>query len=367
VNPNGTTYSANGLSFVNCTVEADSGVAGITLASSNGTAGGLDSWANCFIDTNAYVNPSGTLTNQYVFWQYNNNDITGTNPISYANLVTIGVTNNDPRLLAALNATTWLYGWTPQMAPNILTNPVSLNVNGGQSATFTVSATGIPDPSYQWLKNGTNLVGQTGASLTINNANVNDAATYSVIVSNTAGSVTSSTAVLAVGHTAPTLVPVSDQTINAGITLNVTNVATDPDVPPQVLTFALLSAPVNATLDSDTGIFTWRATVASAGTTNPVTLTVTDNGSPNLSATNSFNVIVNPVAPPATSSASYAGGQFSLTVNGDFGPDYILQVSTNLVDWQGLFTNSSPSLPFTFVDTNAAAVPAQFYRVLLGP
>ena len=78
-------------------------------------------------------------------------------------------------------------------------------------------------------------------------------------------------------------------------------------------------------------------------------------------------MIVNPVAQPTASAPSYANGQFSLTVSGDTGPDYILQSSTNLIDWQSLLTNSSPAVPFTFTDTNAAAVPTQFYRVLLGP
>jgi len=56
-----------------------------------------------------------------------------------------------------------------------------------------------------------------------------------------------------------------------------------------------------------------------------------------------------------------------MTINGITGPDYIVQISTNLFDWQNLFTNTSPAVPFTFTDTNAAVAPAQFYRVLLGP
>ncbi len=367
VNPNGTTYSAYGFTFVGCTLEEDAGVTGITMADSNGTAGGLDSWAFCKIDNTAYVTPSVALSNSYVFWQNQNTDLGGINPVSFANVQTIGVTNNDSRLLAATNIPTWFSGWLPQMAPNILTNPASLSVNGGQSASFTVSATGIPAPAYQWLFNGTNLVGQTASTLTISDAYAGATGTYSVIVSNAAGSITSSAATLVVGNTAPTLAPVADQTTSVGITLNVTNVATDPDVPPQILTFALLTAPAGAALDSVTGIFTWRAPVSSAGTTTPVTLTVIDNGSPSLSATQSFNVIVNPVAQPTASAPSYANGQFSLTVSGDTGPDYILQSSTNLIDWQSLLTNSSPAVPFTFTDTNAAAVPTQFYRVLLGP
>ena len=103
LNPNGTTYSANGFSFMDCTLEADPGVANISLADSNGTPGGLDSWVNfCEIDTNAYVNaPTVTLSNTYVFWQSQNTDTNGVNPVTFTNVQTIGVTNNDPRLLAA--------------------------------------------------------------------------------------------------------------------------------------------------------------------------------------------------------------------------------------------------------------------------
>jgi len=98
VNPNGTTYSANGISFVNCTLSAEPGVTGITLAGNNGTAGGLDSWAFCVIDTNAYTGSgTTTLSNSYVFWQYQNTDTNG-NPVTIAGLQTL--TNGDARLLA---------------------------------------------------------------------------------------------------------------------------------------------------------------------------------------------------------------------------------------------------------------------------
>ena len=147
VNPNGTLFSAYGFSFVNCTVEADAGVTGITLAGSNGTAGGLDSWVNCLIDTNAYVSPSTALSNTYVFWQNNNKDITGTGSISYTNVQTIGVTNNDPRLLAATNVITWFSGWLPQIAPNtppVFTAPpagTNIVINAGVNLSVICSAT----------------------------------------------------------------------------------------------------------------------------------------------------------------------------------------------------------------------------------
>jgi autotransporter-associated beta strand protein len=221
VNPNGTTFSAYGFSFVYCTFEADPGVTNITLAGSNGTAGGLDSWALSRFDIGAYVGPVG-LSNTYVFWQYSNTDLAG-NPISFPGLQTIGVTNNDPRLLAATNPVIWFSGWSPQMAPNILGQPISLTVNAGQSASFTVSADGIPDPTYQWLKDSTNLIGQTSPMLSIGTASGLDIGTYYVIVSNGAGSVNSSNAVLTVNPpTTPSTIasPSVDNSGNVQFTIN---------------------------------------------------------------------------------------------------------------------------------------------------
>jgi pectin methylesterase-like acyl-CoA thioesterase len=201
-NPGGT-YTANGMSFMNCTFTAESGVGSVTLAGSNGTAANNVSWFGCDFATN-YVTPSASLfSGNYVFWQAQNTQ-TGS-PVTFSSVTTIGVTNNDPRLLAATNLTTWFYGWSPALAPNIFGQPTNLTVSAGQTATFNVAAAGIPNPTYQWLKNGTNLDGQTGAAFTISTPNAYDVGDYSVIVSNPSGVVTSSVASLTV--TSPTTGP----------------------------------------------------------------------------------------------------------------------------------------------------------------
>jgi len=166
----------------------------------------------------------------------------------------------------------------------------------------------------------------------------------------------------------PTLVPVADQNVNVGQTLLVTNVAMDAAVPPNTLTFDLLNNPAGATLTSlnpTNALFTWRAPVSQANTTNPVTVAVTDNTT-SLSATNSFNVVVNAVTNPVIGPVSLSPGQVSLTVNGPEGPDYTLWTSTDLVNWQALFTTNSPAIPFTVTDTNATD-PERFYKFQIGP
>lgn len=82
-------------------------------------------------------------------------------------------------------------------APAITTQPAAQTVNSGTRATFTVGASGT-SVAYQWYRNGTAIAGATGARYTIPVAGANDAGTYTVTVKNTAGSVTSAGAALAV-------------------------------------------------------------------------------------------------------------------------------------------------------------------------
>src|SRR5207248_2572743 len=113
---------------------------------------------------------------------------------------------------------------------------------------------------------------------------------------------------------------------------------TDSDSPPQSLTFSLLQTLAYATLNSSNGVFSWRPRVSQAGSTNLIIQTVSDNGIPAMSATNSFKVIVNPVISPEISSFSFNASALNLSVSGGLGPDYTLLTSTNLVDWQPLLT-----------------------------
>ena len=96
---------------------------------------------------------------------------------------------------------------SPQGAPpNITNQPKSQTVNAGSNAIFTVGAIGTPALFYQWQENGTNisdgpnLTGTITATLTIVDASVIDAANYTVVVSNSAGTLTSSIAALSINQ-----------------------------------------------------------------------------------------------------------------------------------------------------------------------
>jgi len=83
--------------------------------------------------------------------------------------------------------------------PAILSSPQSQSVEPGQTATFSVRASGVLPLSYQWMKNGVPLTGATTASYTTPRAAMEDSgSTYTVAVSNAYGSVTSDPATLTV-------------------------------------------------------------------------------------------------------------------------------------------------------------------------
>jgi alpha-tubulin suppressor-like RCC1 family protein len=95
------------------------------------------------------------------------------------------------------------------IAPTIVTQPASATVNAGNTASFAVAAAGTGPITYQWRKNGAAIGGANGAVYTIAAVVMTDAGAFSVVVTNTAGSVTSSAATLTVnaapGPTAPAI------------------------------------------------------------------------------------------------------------------------------------------------------------------
>jgi hypothetical protein len=111
-------------------------------------------------------------------------------------------------------------GNTVAVAPSITTQPTSRTVTVGASTTFTVVATGTAPLTYQWFRNGsTAIAGATAASLTLGNVQLSDAASYTVVVTNAAGSLTSTAAALTVNSVAvaPTItVQPTSLTVTAG-------------------------------------------------------------------------------------------------------------------------------------------------------
>jgi hypothetical protein len=80
-------------------------------------------------------------------------------------------------------------------------------------------------------------------------------------------------------------------------------------------------------------------------------------------AESAYSSEVSYTIPPANmlNSTVYSPGQFSFAVNGVNGSEYVVEASTNLINWVPLQTNAAP---FTFVDTNAPQFGQRFYLAL---
>lgn len=257
--------------------------------------------------------------------------------------------------------------------PGIVAQPVSRTCYIGQTVSLEVAAVG-GRLTYRWLRNGLplsdggNITGTATPTLVLSNVTLSNAAQYCVIVSNYYGSVTSAVATLTIlTNTAPVIEPIPDFVVVAGTIINFVCRAIDTDQPTQQLTFALLNPPQGANINSETGEFTWRPMIAQSGTTNRVTVTVTDNGVPSLTATQMFTVVVLRPTPPQLELCEVAPSRLSISVTGDVGPDYVIEGSTNLLDWAQLCVTNPVALPFIWSDPQATNYNYRFYRVTLRP
>ena len=169
-------------------------------------------------------------------WQKNGVNITGATSAGYTTPATTTSDSGSTFAVVVSNtagtvtsATATLTVNAAPVAPTITTQPANQTVTAGQTATFTVVAAGTAPLSYQWQKNGVNITGATSASYTTPATTTSDSgSTFAVVVSNTAGTVTSATATLTVNAApvAPTITTQpANQTVTAGQTATFTVVA----------------------------------------------------------------------------------------------------------------------------------------------
>ncbi len=108
---------------------------------------------------------------------------------------------------------------------------------------------------------------------------------------------------LVVLNARPMIASVPGQSIDEFSTFSLNVSATDADQPPQTLTYSLVTAPPGMTIEPGTGAVTWTPAQTQSPSTNIVTVSVTDNGTPPLSTNTTFSVVVvernlPPVWPP---------------------------------------------------------------------
>lgn len=204
----------------------------------------------------------------------------------------------------------WKVTYTGNGVPVVAVPPASRTASVGESVTFTVSASGTPTPTYQWQRNGVAIAGATTASYTLPTVSLTDnGAVFKVVVTNTAGSVTSSEATLTVLNnqkpTATITTPAAGKTYTAGDVILFSGTGTDPEdgnLPVSALTWRVdlyhYDTPTHfhPVLAATSGISSGSFTIPVSGETSPnvlyrIYLTVTDSKG----ATTTSTVDVNPI------------------------------------------------------------------------
>jgi hypothetical protein len=153
-------------------------------------------------------------------WQKNGVDISAATGTSYTTPATTLADNgaalrvlvrNSVGSVTSQNATLTVTAAATATAPSITTQPTSRSVAAGQTATFSVVASGTAPLAMQWQKNGVNITGATSASYTTPiTTTADNGALFRVIVRNSIGSVTSNNATLTV--TSTTQLPIAGGT-----------------------------------------------------------------------------------------------------------------------------------------------------------
>jgi uncharacterized repeat protein (TIGR01451 family) len=329
----------------------------------------------------------GTLTNgatkkfQITVVPTNAGVLTFSSVVNSTSVVDPNPTNNFAS--TNINVGTFIYGqliatnvYNPQMTydPQIglMTNVIRLtNIGTNVVAGARVIVSGMTN----WLFNavGTN----NGHPYVVYNAQLNpnqavDLVLEIFVTGRTNITVTNYTAVFALpflpapsNNIPPVLPVIPPQMVNVQSLLTVTNTATEPNPNATTVGYGLVSPPTGMNISTN-GIITWTPALNQSPSTNIITTVVTNSDlfdlvNPQLTATNSFTVIVIPLL--LANPTCLANGEFQFVFSTGAGVNYAVQYSTNLVDWISIYSFTSPGGLITVQDPNAAASPWRFYRV----
>ena len=311
-------------------------------------------------DVTIDVYSGGTILNQGTFRKSVGTNSTVVNP-AFFNSGTLDAQVGN----IALNGGVSLTNGTVNFGISSLSNYGTINIAGAASLTGTVKAN--LKNGYQPIATNTFSVLSYGSKTGIFTAtNLPFADAWQTNYSPTVFS-------LIVLNARPTLVsPTNTLTVNELTTLTVTNTATDPDIPAQTLTFSLVSPPAGMNIGVSSGILTWTPAQTNSPSTNTISVVVTDNGVPPLSATNRFTVVVRevnvaPILPTiatqtvneltlltVTNTASETNIHATTTGYALINPPAGMSISTNgVITWTPAQTNSPSTNIITTVVTNS--------------
>ncbi len=297
------------------------------------------------INTNVNTNSVGLAsTNYYIYGTPTAAGVWYPVRVSAGNLLYPTVTSTNI-LITITNAG----GTAP---PAFTTQPQSQTVTNGGSATFSAAASG--SPSFQWRHNGASLAGATSATYNIPTTSTNDAGDYTVVASNTGGSVTSVVATLTVLVPPRIVAPPQNLTVAQGATATFEVVAEGWPAPSYQWQFnnAALAGQISPSL-----------TITNVQATNEGDYSVVVSNSAGSITTSTAHLTVEPPAGPITLTNLQLGAEGAgFDVNGPASVPIVIWASPDLANWSPIHTNSNPSTSWHFSDTTAPPTSSRFYR-----
>lgn len=309
--------------------------------------------------------------------------------------------------------------WSVAASPVITSQPLGTNAPAGATVSFAVFASGSGPFNYKWLHQGNelannkNISGAQSATLTIGKIQSSDSGSYSVIITNNFGSVTSAPATLIVldnprvvfahgrdGHIGGVIsVPIEMQAVGDEHALNFSLIY-DPAV---LSNPRIASSSVGATFSANTNLVAngkFGATLALAtnqtvaagerewaqvlfdaasnvtnGTTTPIGFT-DQPVSKLVSSTNGTSLVTLFAAGQITlrtvtaveTGTRLPDGRYQISLSGISGRNYVIQISDNLTGWTPLSTNQmNLAGQLVFIDNQSTNFTKRFYRALLLP
>lgn len=229
------------------------------------------------------------------------------------------------------------------VAPVLTVSPQSSTADDGSTATFSVAATGSAPLSYQWLRDGAAIVGATTPDYTTGALTLgDDGASYSVTVTNVAGTATSAGALLSVRPVAPSIVSApAPVTVRDGAPVSLSVVAAGSA--PLAYQWYDASGQIGGATQAE---FTFNAAFANSGATYRVEIS---NAAGSVTSA-AVAVTVDPnapsidVAPTGTSVAPGATASFSTSVSGTAPLTFQWERSDDGVLWQTIPGAVTPTL-----------------------
>jgi len=352
------------------------------------------------------TNGTSTTTNHYS-WTYNYVNVISTSntvPLTVAALtpaksgiytVTFNSTNAGGGIVIGQNYDSyWVFGYPPMFTNSL---PASTNVNSGANVTLTIPAAGSLNvynglggagsfvtngsvPCVFWYQ-GNNLVASQSyvcgptSSTTYSNSAVNASlaltgvtaannGSYTVVVTNFWGSITSSPVALSVGGTTTpgpgiTVQPPAALSLLAGQSSTISVTVTG--APPLSYQWRKDSSNL-ANSGTYSGVFTNVLMLSSVSSTNAgnYSIAISNSGGAITSSVTALSI----AGPPQIGSTVLAGN-LQLTANTTTGLTYIVEMSTNLAaaGWIAVQTNNTGVAGTVHFQTNATTSAASYYRL----